>query len=46
MSEERCLANEGGQQNVVWLEYDLHWNLGRAKEKRPASVSNHVNSIG
>ena len=39
-------ANEGGKQNVVGLEHELHWKLGRAKEKRPASVSSHVNSSG
>jgi hypothetical protein len=32
-------ANEGGKQNVVELENDLPWKLGRAKEKRPASMS-------
>ena len=26
-------ANESGKQNVAGLEHELHWKLGRAKEK-------------
>ena len=39
-------ANESGKQNVAGLEHELHGKPGRAKEKRPASVSSHVNSSG
>ena len=39
-------ANEGGKQNVVGLEHELHWKLGREKEKRPASAARCVNSSG
>jgi hypothetical protein len=39
-------ANEGGKQNMVGLEHDLHWKPGRVKEERPTSVSSHMNSSG
>ena len=39
-------ANKDGKQNMAGLEHELHGKLGRAKEKRPASVSSHVNSSG
>ena len=37
-------ANEGGKQNVVGLEHELHWRLGRRHESRPDSEAECVKS--
>ena len=39
-------ANEGGKQNAVVLEDELHWKLDRGLESRPDSETQCVKSSG
>ena len=39
-------ANEGGKQNVVRLEHELHGKLGHRQESRPDSETQCVKSGG